>query len=169
MPPITILRFLEMPTKGKKVHFHYHRIKFAFRTRPSLELFILKFFKYQRIALRELNVIFCTDEFLLQLNRQHLGHNYYTDILTFNLADHPTKEILGEIYISIDRVRKNSHTFKTSFRDELIRVIFHGILHLLGLEDRTSGQKMTMQSKENELLIRYKQFEKVPRETFPKQ
>lgn len=158
-----------MPTKSKKVHFHNYRIKFALRTQSLLELFILKFFKHRRITLHELNIVFCTDEFLLQLNREHLGHNYYTDILAFNLAEHPTKEILGEIYISIDRVKENSQIFKTSFRDELLRVIFHGILHLLGLEDNTSSQKMKMRAEENELLVRYKEFEKVPRETFPKQ
>lgn len=158
MTPLTILRFLEMPT-GNRVYFHHQGVKLSLKNRSLLKLFIHNFFKARKTQLREIHIIFCTDQFLLALNRQHLGHNYYTDILTFNLSEKTDKKIAGEIYISMERVKENSKKFQSSFKSELLRVIFHGILHLSGFDDKTAGQKFTMRTAETELLTRFKQLE----------
>jgi probable rRNA maturation factor len=121
-----------------------------------------------RGRLTKLRFIFCSDEFLLNINRQHLNHDYYTDIITFPLMDSP--ELLeAEIYISIDRVRENAERFKAwgplqksrsithnlNFSHELHRVIFHGVLHLLGHTDKTKRQQMTMRAAEDAWLKGY--------------
>jgi rRNA maturation RNase YbeY len=89
------------------------------------------------------------------MNRQFLEHDYYTDIITFPLSE-TEKEIEAEIYISVDRVKDNAEKFKTEFLDELHRVIFHGVLHLMGYKDKTIVDKETMRNKENEWLRRFK-------------
>lgn len=99
--------------------------------------------------------VFCTDDFLLNINKQFLGHDFYTDIITFPLST-TEKEIEAEIYISIDRVKDNAIKFKTDFLEELHRVIFHGILHLMGYKDKSKADKETMRNKENEWLRKFK-------------
>ncbi|WP_315819080.1 rRNA maturation RNase YbeY [Paraflavitalea speifideaquila] len=91
----------------------------------------------------------------MEINRQYLQHDYFTDIITFNLSSHPAP-VIGEIYISIDRVRDNAQQFSTTFRDELHRVIFHGALHLCGYKDKTAKEEKLMRAKEDEYLTRYK-------------
>lgn len=98
----------------------------------------------------DLNIIFCSDERLLDINRQFLGHNYYTDIITFDYCTEDTIE--GELYISIDTVRANAIEYKQQFLDELHRVVIHGVLHLCGFDDHSSKQKNIMREKENEAL-----------------
>jgi probable rRNA maturation factor len=99
--------------------------------------------------------VFCSDDYLLNMNRQFLEHDYYTDIITFPLGE-TEKEIEAEIYISLDRVKDNASKFKTEMLDELHRVIFHGVLHLMGYKDKSKADKETMRSKENEWLRRFK-------------
>ncbi len=98
----------------------------------------------------DLNVIFCSDEKLLEINRQFLGHNYYTDIITFDYCTDDNLE--GELYISIDTVKANAIEYKQLFSDELYRVIIHGVLHLCGFDDHSNKQKHTMREKENEAI-----------------
>lgn len=101
----------------------------------------------------EITFIFCDDAFLLQLNRQHLQHDYYTDILTFPLTESGSGVPLSaDIYISIDRVKENAKDFDTPFFDELHRVMVHGVLHLLGYNDHEEEEKEKMRKKENEAL-----------------
>ena len=94
--------------------------------------------------------IFCSDEELLNINKQHLDHDFYTDIITFQYQGRP--EVSGDIYISVDRVRDNAETYKQPFKDELRRVMIHGILHLLGFEDATAKDKQDMRKRESELM-----------------
>jgi len=94
--------------------------------------------------------IFCSDEELLKINKQHLDHDFYTDIITFQYQGTP--EVSGDIYISVDRVRDNAETYKQPFEEELKRVMIHGILHLLGFEDATAKNKQDMRKRENELM-----------------
>jgi rRNA maturation RNase YbeY len=98
-----------------------------------------------------LTIILCSDEFLLDMNRNHLNHDYYTDVITFDLSDNPSF-INGEIYISIDRVNENALSLKQSPTDELHRVMIHGLLHLLGYKDKTTQQQKLMRKKEDEYL-----------------
>ena len=96
----------------------------------------------------DINYIFTGDEELLDLNRQYLKHDYYTDILTFDYS--LNKVISGDIYISTDRVKENALRFKVDEGDELRRVMIHGILHLIGYMDSTEREKLLIRRKENE-------------------
>ena len=97
--------------------------------------------------LGEVSVIFCSDEYLLQMNKEYLDHDYYTDIITF---DYVEKEVIsGDLFISLDRIRENAKNFKTSLLKELYRVVFHGVLHLVGYNDKTEEEQKTMREKEN--------------------
>jgi probable rRNA maturation factor len=104
----------------------------------------------------DLNYIFCTDDYLLEINKQYLNHDFYTDIITFDQSE-SDKIIDGEIYISIDRVVENASTIKVNFEDELNRVLVHGVLHLIGFKDKTKEEAQTMRLLENEMLLLLKQ------------
>jgi rRNA maturation RNase YbeY len=101
--------------------------------------------------LQDLNFIFTTDEYLHNINKQYLQHDDFTDIITFDYSD-IDDEIEGEIYISIDRVKENANKFQETFKDELHRVMVHGILHLSGYNDRTETEKEEMRNYENHYL-----------------
>jgi probable rRNA maturation factor len=109
----------------------------------------------ERHQVGELNFIFCTDEELFAMNVEYLNHKTYTDIITFDTSDTPGV-IEGDVYISIDRVRENAELFGKPFEDELRRVMIHGILHLLGLKDKSPAQKIVMRKKEDAYLSLYK-------------
>jgi rRNA maturation RNase YbeY len=99
--------------------------------------------------------VFCSDEYLLQMNRQYLQHDYYTDIITFGLSDPAAAIIDADIYISVDRVRDNALTAGVSFEEETLRVIFHGALHLCGYKDKRPADARQMRAKEDEYIRRY--------------
>ncbi|MBN1253135.1 MAG: rRNA maturation RNase YbeY [Bacteroidales bacterium] len=100
-----------------------------------------------------INYIFCSDEYLLQINKEYLKHDYYTDIITFNYCE---KNIINsDIYISIDRVKENSKEYNLAFLEELNRVIIHGILHLVGFKDHSDLEKIQMRKKEDICLNNY--------------
>lgn len=105
----------------------------------------------------ELNYIFCSDPFLLEINKQYLGHNYYTDIITFDYSDDYKEvgaedKIYGDVYISIDTIRQNAEEYGEGFDRELHRVIAHGLLHLIGFDDVTPELQAEMTVQENESL-----------------
>ncbi|GAK74767.1 MULTISPECIES: rRNA maturation RNase YbeY [Nonlabens] len=99
-------------------------------------------------SLGDLSYVFCTDDFLLEINQKYLNHDTLTDIITFDYCDDDF--IHGEIYISVDRVKDNAKDFVVSFDDELLRVMSHGLLHLIGFGDKTDIEKSTMRLKEDE-------------------
>jgi len=123
--------------------------------RQQLKSFIKDIFKNEKKKARSLNYIFCSDQYLLEINKTYLGHNYFTDIITFDLTEPGSKTIEGEIYISIDTVKDNAKRFKTTISKELYRVIFHGVLHLCGYDDKTITDKSQMTEKENYYLEKY--------------
>lgn len=94
--------------------------------------------------------IFCTDERILEMNKQYLDHDYYTDIITFDYTEGNT--ISGDIFISLDTVKSNSEEFGTGFEDELHRILIHGVLHLCGQDDKTPLLRTEMTEKENRAL-----------------
>jgi len=101
-----------------------------------------------------INYILLDDDGLLKINQEHLHHNYYTDIITFDLSD--TEEIIeAEIYISLDRVKENSSTLQIAFESEFRRVAIHGILHLLGYGDKTEEEKIKMREAEDACLAKW--------------
>ena len=105
---------------------------------------------------KDINYIFCSDEYLRRINIKFLNHDYYTDIITFN--NNENNKISGDIYISLERVRENATMYKVNFHDELQRVIIHGILHLVGLDDKTDEQKEEMRNAENTSISLYKKI-----------
>lgn len=125
------------------------------RNRRLLKLFIHELFAKEGKQLQSLDIIFCSDEYLLEINKQHLLHNYYTDIITFDLSDPNSTQTIGELYISVYRVKDNALTLQTQFSSELLRVIFHGALHLCGFKDKTAKDIKQMREKEEEYLALY--------------
>ena len=99
----------------------------------------------------ELYYYFCSDEKLLEINRERLGHDFYTDIVTFPLTDCETV-LSSEFCISLDRIRENAETFGRSYESELHRVIIHGVLHLIGFDDHTDAEEKEMRENEEEAL-----------------
>ena len=100
-----------------------------------------------------INVVFCSDDYLLNINQKYLNHDYYTDIVTFDQT--AGEKISGDLFISVDRIRENAGIYKVSIHMELVRVIFHGVLHLLGYEDDNNFRKLSMKEKEDFYLDRY--------------
>lgn len=100
--------------------------------------------------LSELALVFCSDEYLLDINRKYLDHDYYTDIITFDYVE--GDKIVGDLLISVDRVRENAEQMGIGFNDELNRVIVHGVLHLIGFKDKSESDEHLMREKENEYL-----------------
>ncbi len=104
----------------------------------------------------EITVIFCDDQYLLEINKKYLNHDYYTDVITFDYSE--GNLISGDIFISKDRVKENASFYNVSFENELKRVIIHGVLHLLGYKDKEESQQKIMRQKENEYLEKYKKI-----------
>jgi rRNA maturation RNase YbeY len=106
--------------------------------------------------LKDLNYIFCNDDYILNINRQYLNHDYFTDIISFDYSeyDYETQKTLvsGDLFISLDTVRSNSKLIGVEFEEELHRVIIHGVLHLLGFKDMTEQEEKEMRKEEEECL-----------------
>ena len=118
---------------------------------PSLEKWINQVVVDYKKQIGDLNFIFTSDEYMLEINKKHLEHEFYTDIITFNYCEEDT--ISGDIFISIDRVKENARKFQTE-DTELFRVIIHGVLHLIGLNDHSDEEKLKMRAAENEALLK---------------
>ncbi len=140
-----------------KVTFNYADGSFAFNEKTKLKAFIESIFKTEGKQLQGLNYVFCSDKFLLNINRDFLQHDDYTDIITFDFSEKKgIPPIEGEIYISTQRVKENARVFNTTIRQEMLRVIFHGALHLCGYKDKTGKEASLMRLKEEEYLRKFK-------------
>jgi probable rRNA maturation factor len=140
--------------KEAKIRFFSNRQSLSLTNRGKLKSLLKKIIKSKGKNLVSINYIFCSDKELLRLNNEFLNHNYYTDILTFDLSD-SKKEIIAEIFISLDRVRDNADKFKGSIKRELHRVIIHGVLHLCGHTDKTKTEMLRMRKAEDKYLSIY--------------
>jgi probable rRNA maturation factor len=107
----------------------------------------------ENVILEELTYIFCSDEYILEINKSHLNHDYFTDIITFDNS-FEGDNIMGDIYISIDTVTDNARTYNVTFDQELHRVMVHGLLHLCGYNDKTETEQNQMTEKENFYLLK---------------
>lgn len=136
------------------IKFFFAGVKIVLSERKRLKIFIEGMLKRENRKLISLSIVFCTDKYLLEINRQYLGHDYYTDIVTFNLAE-DNEFIEGEVYISIDRIRENALINLVTTKHELHRVLLHGILHLCGYKDKLKSEKDTMTRIENHMLQKY--------------
>ncbi len=122
--------------------------------RKNLKSFLNALFKAEGYKIGNISYIFCSDKYLIKLNKKFLNHNTLTDIITFALSE-PGNEVEAEIYISIERVKYNAKQFGVSYNNELHRVVFHGALHLCGYDDKTNDQKILMRSLEDKYLTKY--------------
>lgn len=145
---------MPLSSSQSKVCFFFEHSNFTLRDRSRLKLFIEKIFKKEGKRIQYINYIFCSDKRLLEINQQYLKHDFYTDIITFDLSE--SASIEAEIYISVDRVRANAVEMNIPFSDELLRVIFHGALHLCGFYDKNVKEKAQMREKEDLLISKYK-------------
>lgn len=133
------------------IDFFYQKEDFQLTNEEWTRTWIEKVLNVHGYKSGTLQYIFLSDDDLLEINRSYLEHDYYTDIITFPLGDKEGR-LDSDIYISVDRVRDNAQNYACEFKDELDRVMIHGILHLCGWKDKTEEEERTMRQKENEAL-----------------
>ena len=134
------------------IGFFCEDIQFELDDSSSVVAWLQQVAQSHESGIEALNYIFVSDDYLLRLNQEHLGHDTYTDIITFPLVEGRGKNIQGDIYISIERVRENAATLKYDLTDELARVMVHGLLHLLGLNDHNPEERAAMRVAEDAAL-----------------
>ena len=135
----------------ESIHFFEEEVDFIFKNKTQTRKWIKSILKELNKKITCINYIFTSDAYLNKINQDFLNHDTYTDIITFDQSGTPEK-LEGDIFISIDRVRENSANQNIPFQDELHRVMIHGILHLLGMNDTTASEKKEMRKKENHYL-----------------
>ena len=146
------------------INFYNADTTYSLKNKTKIKCWILDEVKSHEKEIEELNIILCSDPYLLNVNIEFLNHRYYTDIITF---DNGYNNILnGEIYLSVDRIKENAKSFSTNLFDEFLRVIIHGVWHLVGFSDSSPEEKKTMRAKEDQSLKNYYScFSNVPRGT----
>jgi len=137
------------------IQFFFPEPVSVLRNRKNLKLFLTGVAKKNRRPIDSLNIIFCSDAYLLEINRSYLQHDYYTDIITFDLSPSANDSITAELYISVDTVKDNARDLGVPFYRELHRVVFHGLLHLLGYKDKKKQDQLLMRDMEEKLLGQY--------------
>ncbi|WP_121353152.1 rRNA maturation RNase YbeY [Flavisolibacter nicotianae] len=143
-----------MKKAGDKIKFHFLVDKFYFPDRGLLKAYLEKQLKGEGKKIDAINYVFCDDAYLLQMNQQYLLHDTLTDIITFELSP-KGQALVSDIYISIERVRENATNFATPFAAELLRVVFHGILHLAGYKDKKPEDSRKMREMEDVYLRKF--------------
>tara|TARA_B100000959_G_C14946739_1_gene610183 strand:+ start:1478 stop:1906 length:429 start_codon:yes stop_codon:yes gene_type:complete len=136
-------------------NFFSEKKSFSIPNKKKIRVLIKQLCLNEKKDLSFLNLIFCSDEYLLEINKKHLNHDYFTDVITFDFSE-DNKNIEGDVYISVDRVADNAIKYKQEKDSELIRTIIHGTLHLFGYKDKTKKEKEIMTSKENKYLSLYR-------------
>jgi rRNA maturation RNase YbeY len=137
--------------KQETIHFFKESVRFRLNKQKELRTWLKSCARKEGFKIHTLNYIFCNDAYLLEMNKEYLGHNYFTDIITFDNSVEK-KIILGDVFISVDTVEKNSKRFETTFDEELHRVMVHGLLHLLGYKDKSKADRSEMKKKEDQYL-----------------
>ena len=136
------------------ISFHTEDVSFRLPDKLKHKQWLQAVAKEEQKKIGELNYVFCSDKYLLEINKQFLDHNFYTDIISFDLSEAPGK-LIGEVYISVDRVKENAKTHGASFTEELLRVIFHGALHFCGYKDKKPSDVKKMRQMEDLWLNAY--------------
>ena len=135
-----------------RIFFFYQEIPFRVRQATQVKQWLEKVVEKRGHQVGNLNFIFVSDETLYALNKQYLNHDYYTDIMTFPAFPERQESLFADIYISIDRVRENAKTLRIGAKNELYRVMAHGVLHLCGFDDHTEEEIAAMRKAEEEAL-----------------
>ncbi|MDF7821698.1 rRNA maturation RNase YbeY [Runella sp. MFBS21] len=133
------------------IQFFNEDIDFKVPQSRITKKWLLNIIEAEGFHLNQLNYIFCSDEYLLKINQQYLEHDFYTDIITFDNSEEDN-HIEGDIFISIDRVKENATLHQKTFEEELLRVLAHGVLHLVGYDDLEDEQELQMRAKEDHYL-----------------
>jgi rRNA maturation RNase YbeY len=135
-----------------KIRFFNEDITYRLNNKKKIGEWINTIINYENSKILEnLNIILCSDQYLLSMNKHYLNHTTLTDVLTFNISN-KTEVIDGEVYISVDRVKENGSIFGVSLQNELKRVIIHGVLHLIGYNDQNKEDKKRMKDLEDTYL-----------------
>lgn len=141
------------------ITFYSEDVKNPIRYKMPVKKWIQKIIKDHQFEVGEINYIFVSDQYILDINKTYLQHDYYTDIITFN--NNVGKIVSSDIYISLDTVKSNSEVYTVSYSEELLRVIIHGILHLIGFDDTSDDLQEEMTKQENKALkLFYSSFHK---------
>ena len=135
---------------ANSIQFHCADIHFVLRNKTAIRLWITAVARQHNRSIQDIHFIFCSDEYLLNINRQFLQHDYYTDIITFDNST--TKHLIVEAYISIDRIRDNAKQLGLASSHELRRVMIHGVLHALGFKDKRPADVRRMRAAEDTAL-----------------
>jgi len=130
------------------IQFFTEDLVYTLKHKTKIRTWLLQTITAEGYELAELNFILCSDEYLLGINQQYLNHDTYTDVITFDNSDIP-KTIIGDIFISLERIQENAKDFKGTTYDELCRIMVHGTLHLLGYKDKSKTEKSLMTQKED--------------------
>src|SRR4030095_15922541 len=137
------------------IQFFYEDVSYVLRNKTKIRSWLAGCAIRNQKKIASLNFIFCSDLFLKKINLQYLNHNYFTDIITFPTSSPREKNISGDIYISIDRVKENAGTYGVRISEELHRVMVHGLLHLCGYKDKTSKDQLAMRKQEDACLAKF--------------
>ena len=135
--------------------FYEQDVKARLKNKRKLSSFLDTIVReHNNVKKVDLTYVFCTDKYLLQINNDFLAHDTFTDIVSFDMST-KADELIGEMYISVERIAENAHEFSVSYDEELHRVIFHGALHLCGFKDKKTSDKQEMRKQENICLQQY--------------
>jgi probable rRNA maturation factor len=134
------------------IEFNYET-EFTLENEGAISNWISDVIKSENKKVGEINYIFCDDEYLLQINQEHLQHDFYTDIISFDYT--VGNEINGDVFVSVERVKDNALDFNVSFEEELKRVLVHGVLHYCGYKDKSEADVLLMRSKEDEKIAMF--------------
>lgn len=137
------------------IHFFIEDVVFRLPNQKSVARWLTQIALYEHKAISEISYIFCSDEYLLKINQQYLHHDYYTDVITFDHRDVPDAPLQADIFISYERVTDNARQLNCSPNDEILRVMAHGLLHLIGYNDATPKEKKLMRVLEDTYLEKY--------------
>lgn len=146
------------------IYFHAEEINYQLKEKKEVRDWICRVIGIEGKETGEINVIITSDTFLLKINNQYLERNYFTDIITFDYGD--GKTISGDLYLSIERIRGNAKSLHISGRAELLRIIIHGILHLIGYNDNTEEEKKLMTEREDQYVDLYSSGKKQSNEGY---
>ena len=135
------------------VSYYFENTDFKLKDKTRIRRWLKLVAESEIFTLGNISVIFCSDNYILDINNRYLQHDYFTDIITFDYTE--KNKISGDLFISVDSVRENSIEYGTAFDDELHRVIVHGILHLIGYDDHTEEEVRVMRAKEDYYLSLY--------------
>lgn len=130
------------------IQFFNEDVEFKVPNPRKTKLWLKNIIESEGFGLNQINYIFCSDEYLLSINQQYLNHDFYTDIITFDNSDEE-QTIEGDIFISIDRIKENAEQLSKVFYEELLRVLVHGVLHLVGYDDHEDKDELLMREKED--------------------